>query len=206
MPATRFILLRHGETEWNAVNREMGQLDSPLTARGLEQAQRLAHRVAALPFDALYSSDLGRATQTAQAIAHRCSREIAFDVRLRERHMGIFQGLTPEESSQRYPEERAAYGNKDAHYVIPSGESAEQRLRRTVACLDELAHRHPGGTVVVITHGGILMGFLEHVLGLPHGSGARFRRPNAAWNVFARDEKGWVLETWGDVSHLGSAG
>jgi probable phosphoglycerate mutase len=202
MPTTRFILLRHGETEWNAVGREMGQLDSPLTTRGLDQAQRLAARLVMFRFDALYSSDLGRAVQTAEAIAHRCSCEIRFDMRLRERHMGIFQGLTPDESETRFPEERKAYGAKDANYVIPSGESAVQRLQRTVACLDELAGRHPGQTVVVVTHGGILMGFFEYVLGLSHGAGVRYRRPNAAWNVFSKDDRGWILETWGDVAHL----
>lgn len=202
MPVTRFILIRHGETEWNAVNREMGQLDSPLTAQGLSQAERLADRLAGVRFDALYSSDLGRAAQTAQAIARKCACEIVYDVRLRERHMGIFQGLTPAESEVRFPRERAAYHQKDANYVIPQGESAEQRLQRTVACLEELARRHAGKTVVIITHGGILLGFFEHVLGIPHGAGARFRRPNAAWNVFVQDERGWALETWGDVSHL----
>jgi probable phosphoglycerate mutase len=202
MPCTRFIIIRHGETEWNAVNREMGQLDSPLTAQGLNQAERLADRLLACRFDALYSSDLGRAVQTAKVITRKCSCEVAFDVRLRERHMGIFQGHTPAESEAQFPEERAAYQKKDANYVIPGGESAAQRLQRTVACLDELFRRHPGETIVVITHGGILMGFFEYVLGILHGAGARFRRPNAAWNVFERDERGWVLETWGDVSHL----
>ncbi|MEO6873209.1 MAG: histidine phosphatase family protein [Opitutaceae bacterium] len=202
MAITRFILIRHGETEWNAVNREMGQLDSPLTARGLEQADRVAERLATVPFDVLYSSDLGRAVQTATAVARKCAHTIVFDVRLRERHMGIFQGLTADESEARFPQDRAAYHRKDGNYVIPEGESAEQRQRRTVVCLDEIAQRHVGGTVVIITHGGILMGFFEHVLGLPHGAGARFRRPNAAWNEFTRDETGWVLETWGDVSHL----
>jgi probable phosphoglycerate mutase len=202
MSFTRFVILRHGETEWNSVNREMGQLDSPLTSLGLNQAERLADRLAGFHFDALYSSDLGRAVQTAAVIAGKCSQEIVYDVRLRERHMGVFQGYTAAESEVRFPADRAAYQQKDVNYVIPGGESAAQRLHRTVACLEELAGRYPGKTIVVITHGGILMGFFEHVLGLVHGAGARFRRPNAAWNVFTKDERGWVLETWGDVSHL----
>lgn len=203
MAITRFIIIRHGETEWNAANREMGQLDSPLTAQGRQQAERVGQRLATVQFEALYSSDLGRAVQTAKAIVQKCAREIVFDVRLRERHMGIFQGLTPSESEARYPAERAAYKSGGASHVIPQGESAEQRQWRMVGCLDELAACHVGGTVVVVTHGGVLMGFFEYVLGLAHGAGPRFRRPNAAWNVFTKDERDWILETWGDVSHLG---
>jgi 2,3-bisphosphoglycerate-dependent phosphoglycerate mutase len=86
--------------------------------------------------------------------------------------------------------------------VIPDGESGRQRLERTLACLEELARQHLNQTVLVVTHGGILMGFFEYVFGLPYRSGSRFLRPNAAINVFLHGSNGWVLETWGDVSHL----
>lgn len=199
---TRFIVVRHGETEWNVSGREMGHLDSPLTSLGESQAKRLAERCASMEFDALYSSDLGRATATAQIIARECGCEVNIDSRLRERNMGIFQGLTPEEMEIQFPEERAEYRRLGAVYVIPSGESANQRIERALGCLDELALRHRGETVVVVTHGGVLMGFFESVLGLPFGTSRQYRRANAAWNVFSRDTDRWVLETWGDVAHL----
>jgi probable phosphoglycerate mutase len=199
---TRLILVRHGETEWNVAGRAMGQLDSPLTALGQFQAQRLAERCAVTPFDALYSSDLGRARATAQVIADQCTREVVLDARLRERNMGIFQGLTGAEMESRFPDERATYRRVGSPYVIPSGESAEQTIDRALQCLDEIAGRHVGETLVVVTHGGILMGLFESVLGLPFGSASRYLRLNAAWNVFSRDSDKWVLETWGDVTHL----
>jgi len=202
MDATRFVIIRHGETEWNVDGREMGQLDSPLTPLGVAQAEGLARRVAATRFDALYSSDLGRAVKTATIIARLCSREVLFDARLRERNMGIFQGLTHAEMESKYPAERAEYRKEGSSYVIPSGESADERVQRALDCLEELAGQHAGGTLVIITHGGILMGLFEHVLGLPFGSGGKFRRPNAAWNVFTRERARWILETWGDVSHI----
>jgi probable phosphoglycerate mutase len=93
----KLICIRHGETQWNVEGREMGQLDSPLTPLGLRQAEAIADRLGKLEFDALYSSDLGRAVQTAEAIASRCGRDIRLDAGLRERNMGIFQGLTLEE-------------------------------------------------------------------------------------------------------------
>jgi len=202
MPATRFILVRHGETEWNLQEREMGQLDSPLTPLGLEQARRLGDRLAQIKIDRLYSSDLPRAARTAAIIAEQTGHAVVFDVRLRERNMGIFQSLTAPEMDARYPKEREAYRTVGFEYVIPNGESARQRVDRTVACLDELAKNHSEQTLLVVTHGGILMGFFEYALGLPFRSGRKFRRPNAAINVFNRDQKGWILETWGDVTHL----
>ena len=198
---TRFLIIRHGETEWNAVGREMGQLDSPLTALGIAQAERVGPRLAAYAPTALYTSDLGRAANTARLIGTALGLEPRPDVRLRERHMGIFQGLTPAESEARHPAERAAYHANDT-YVIPGGESGAQRADRAIACLVELERRHPDEALVIVTHGGLLMGILERTLGLPPGSGRRFRKRNAAINVFSRDASGWRLESWGDVSHL----
>src|ERR1035437_8298705 len=176
MPATRFILVRHGETEWNLQEREMGQLDSPLTPLGLEQARRLGARLGQIKIDRLYSSDLPRAARTAAIIAEQTGHAVVFDVRLRERNMGIFQGLTAPEMDARYPKEREAYRTVGFEYVIPNGKSARQRVDRAVACLDELAKNHPEQTLLVITHGGILMGFFEYLLGLEFRSGRKLRR------------------------------
>jgi broad specificity phosphatase PhoE len=180
----------------------MGHLDSPLTPLGLFQAQKLAERCAATPFDALYSSDLGRAAATAQVIADECACELTFEPRLRERNMGIFQGLTGAEMEARFPDERATYRQLGSTYVFPSGESADQTIERALHCLCEIAGRHIDQTLVIVTHGGILMGLFESVLGLPFGSANRYRRSNAAWNVFTHNSGQWVLETWGDVTHL----
>lgn len=201
MTNTRFLIVRHGETEWNALGREMGQLDSPLTPLGVAQAQSVGPCLSARHPCALYSSDLGRAAHTARIIGEAVGLEPRLDVRLRERHMGIFQGRTPQESAAAYPAERTAY-QADDNYAIPGGESGAQRAERAFICLEELAIRHPGETLVIVSHGGLLMGILERTLGLPPGSGRRFRKRNAAINVFSRGPSGWMLESWGDVSHL----
>ena len=202
MPPTRFILVRHGETEWNVQGREMGQLDSPLTPLGLAQARRVGIRLATAGIQALYSSDLPRAARTASIIAGLSNQHVIFDFRLRERNMGIFQGLLLAERETRYPREYADYKAVGFDYVVPEGESARQRLDRTLECLDDLALKHPGQVVLVVTHGGILLGFFEHVLGLAYRSGSKFRRPNAAINIFTHSQGRWILDTWGDVSHL----
>src|SRR5215217_4614172 len=97
MQRTQLIIVRHGQTEWNIRGIRQGFLDSPLTTKGLAQAKALGQRLGREKFTALYSSDLGRALQTAQEIANVTGHEIVTDARLRERHLGIFQGLNGEE-------------------------------------------------------------------------------------------------------------
>ncbi|HHH83769.1 MAG TPA: histidine phosphatase family protein, partial [Chloroflexi bacterium] len=133
---------------------------------------------------ALYSSDLGRAMRTAQAIASRSGHDIVIDTGLRERQMGIFQGLTVSEMKERFPQERSDYETIGFEYVIPGGESAKTRLQRSIRVMTEIAGRHPGETVVAVTHGGFLRGFFEFVLSTPPGNGKRFKRSNASYSAF----------------------
>jgi broad specificity phosphatase PhoE len=197
------LAVRHGETEWNVQLREMGQLDSPLTRRGVQQAEALGRRLSRIGFDVLFSSDLGRAAQTAEIIGTICQKPVNLDPGLRERHMGIFQGLTREEISKKYPEQLTAYERAGFMDVIPDGESAQERTDRSARVLTEIASRHPEQTVVVVTHGGFLTGFLTFVLGIPFGNARRFRKPNASFNAFEYVDNDWCLQTWNDVSHLG---
>ena len=202
----RVIAIRHGETEWNALGREQGQLDSPLTARGLEQAEAIAGRLRRVSFSALYSSDLGRALHTAEIVARATGARIEVDAGLRERHTGIFQGMTNEQMAAQHPDEYSAYRSDPYAYQVPGGESGLQRTERSVRVMNALADRHPDKTIVAITHGGFLIGFFEHVLGLAPGNAWRFKRQNAAFNVFARTDGTWSLETWNDTSHLDALG
>ena len=202
----RVIAIRHGETEWNAAGREQGQLDSPLTARGLKQAEAIAGRLRSVSFSALYSSDLGRALHTAEIVATATGATIEVDAGLRERHTGIFQGLTKEQMAAQYPNEYSAYRAGPYAYQVPGGESGQQRTERSVRVMNALADRHAEETIVAITHGGFLIGFFEHVLGLAPGNAWRFKRQNAAFNVFARTDGVWSLETWNDTSHLDGLG
>lgn len=202
MQRTQMIIVRHGQTEWNIAGIRQGHLDSRLTARGVLQAQALAQRLARERFSAIYSSDLGRAVQTAMAIAAVTGHEVVTDSRLRERHLGIFQGLSGGQIEARFPEERRLLRSIGPEYVIPGGESMRQQIERNVAYLDELAHKHAGETIVVVTHGGVVSGFFRHTLAIPLDAPRRFEFVNAGLNVFFRDGEKWMLLTWGDVSHL----
>jgi broad specificity phosphatase PhoE len=202
----KLFIARHGETAWNLAGREMGQLDSPLTERGVLQADALARRLGGLRIDAVYSSDLGRAVATAERIARACGRELRLEPALRERHMGIFQGLTKAEMQERSPAERKAFETGGFDHVIPEGESARERTERSVRALTELARRHPGKRVAVVTHGGFLLGFFTHVLGMDPGESWRFQRHNASLSVFEFHQERWRLETWNDIGHLADVG
>ena len=100
--------------------------------------------------------------------------------------MGVFQGLTKKEMREKFPAERAAYKRIGYEYVIPNGESAKQRRERSIKTMTEIATQHPDmeDVVVVVTHAGFLMGFFQHVLGMPHGNGWRFKRHNASFSIF----------------------
>ncbi len=200
---TVFLVVRHGETVENARGRWQGQLDGSLTARGIAQAEALGRRLATWPIDYLYSSDLGRARHTAERIAAHTGHVIHQDARLRERHYGIFQSLSAEEIAASYPEDWARHQSLDPDYVMPGGESLRQLHERSVAWFEEMKAHHAGATVLVVTHGGVLASLLRHVLGLPLARSRRFTVRHTALNVFVYQEDGWLLETWGDCSHLG---
>jgi probable phosphoglycerate mutase len=202
MATTRVILVRHGETLWNLEDRYQGQLDSPLTETGIVQSKALASRLAREQFTALYTSDLGRALRTAEIIAKQTGHGVATDARLRERHLGIFQGLSQEELQQKFAQEYALFKTSGPEYVVPDGESTDQACGRMLTCLHDLASRHAGDSIVVVAHGGVLTALFRDTLKIPRGAPRRFARPNASWNVFVWNGQKWSLETWGDLSHL----
>lgn len=202
MDRTQVIIVRHGQTQWNIKGVRQGHLDSPLTEKGLAQAGALGERLAREKFTVLYSSDLGRAVQTAQLICEATGHTIVTDARLRERHLGIFQGLNAEEIKERYPEEYRLHRTRSPDYVIPGGESMHQQVERNVACLREIAEKHAGEIIAVVTHGGVLSGLFRHIFAIPFQAPRRFEFVNASLNLFTYEEGHWILQTWGDVSHL----
>ena len=204
-PDTHLLAIRHGETEWNREGRFQGHLNSVLNKEGLAQAEALGARLAAERFDLLLCSDLGRALQTASAIAMRTGHEIVVEPRLRERRMGIFQGLTPAEVQARYPEEYARFSSRDPDYVIPEGESMRQLFERSIACFTELAERHAGLTLAAVTHGGVLAMLYRHAMAMPLDVPRNFPLHNTGVNRLRHRRGAWQLQSWGDIAHLGQA-
>jgi 2,3-bisphosphoglycerate-dependent phosphoglycerate mutase len=206
MERAQVIIVRHGQTQWNIKTIRQGHLDSPLTERGIAQAKALGDRLAIETFTALYSSDLGRALQTAQVIAAATGHRIVTDPRLRERNLGIFQGLNGQEIQQKFPEEYRLHRSLGPDYVIPGGESVRQQVERNLEYLTELAEKHLGERIVIVTHGGVLSGLFRHTFSIPFNAPRRFEFTNAGLNVFNYEQGNWYLQTWGDISHLGGVG
>jgi len=204
MYETSLIVIRHGETAWNREQRMQGTTDTPLSEVGRAQARALGRRLAGHGFTALYASDLSRARDTALVIAECTKRNVVMEPRLRERRFGIFEGLTAGEIKERYPEEHAGFASRDPDYEVPGGESARRFTDRCLGCLSEIADRHRGEEVVVVTHGLVLDSLYRAARGLGHGE----RRPvpliNASLNFFGYSAGAWRLVLWGDVSHLES--
>lgn len=204
--STKVLAIRHGETVWNAVGRQQGHLDTDLSELSMAQAGAIGEALAGKVVDSLYSSDLGRAMQTAAIIAQRLGLEVHTEVGLRERHLGILQGLTMEEFRLRHPAEYASFTGGDEEWVIPGGESVRQRHERAVACACQLAGRHPGQRLAVVTHGGVLESIFRHAVGLPLKSRRHFSLFNASISTFSVSEGRWKLERWGDTHHLRGLG
>lgn len=204
---TRVIIIRHGETEWNLQARYQGQENSPLTARGVAQAEAVAGRLAGIEFDAIISSDLQRAVDTADLIAtpHAGVARLT-DVRLRERDFGKLTAMTRAEALEKYPEEEKSYLSHDPDYRIPGGESLRDLYDRTAAALDEWATRYEGKTLCVVTHGGVLGQFLRYVLGIPLNNRRAYKFVNCAFTEFTFEDGHWLLHTWGDTHHLSALG
>jgi probable phosphoglycerate mutase len=163
---TRLILWRHGNTDFNAGDRVQGQTDTPLNDVGRAQAAAAAPALAAFGIDAIVSSDLSRAADTAGALSALVGRPVTLDPRLRERYFGLWQGMTLSEIGEAYPAEYAAWraGEPSPGCEI---ESLDDMGKRVGLALQEIADTHAGATIVVATHGGAARQGAGQLLGWP---------------------------------------
>jgi 2,3-bisphosphoglycerate-dependent phosphoglycerate mutase len=199
---TRFIVVRHGETQWNVEERIQGHGDSPLTDKGLAQAEAIAARLAQEPFDVLVASDLGRAMRTAQAIARRCGPDVIADARLRERSFGAGEGMTYAEVDRAWPDVFSRMRETDPDFVIPGGESRRQFHERVRDAFVALAREHVGRRVAVVAHGGVLAVLYRVIHDIPVARPHAVPISNASYNAVAFEADAWSLEAWDDVAHL----
>jgi broad specificity phosphatase PhoE len=184
---TRLILIRHGETDWNTAGRWQGQSDVPLNERGREQARQLVHQLVGMPIDAVYSSDLGRARDTAEPLARAAGLPVIVDEGLREIHQGEWQGMLATDIEARYAEALNSRREDPLNVAPPGGETVAQVRERVLHSLGQILQRHPGGTVAVISHG-FLLGLLHaHLLGEPVEMAWERVPANGSWQVVQLD-------------------
>ena len=201
MNNTVLILIRHGETLWNTQLRMQGSLDSDLTPKGELQIKALGEWMKEVPFDYLYCSDTPRAHKTAEAINKFTGHTLNFDKRLREKNLGIFEGLTSEEAREQYPEAFKLFKTAGANYVIDQGESTQQLLDRALEVIEEIRIRHPQKVLVAVTHGGVVRVLMKHVLGIPLDAPTQFLIGNTGIFRLVWREK-WLVAEMGAEPHL----
>ena len=165
METTRVLLVRHGESRGNAERRFGGHSPTPLSELGHRQAEATARALSNERVTAIYSSDLLRAVQTAEPLARATGLEVARTAALRERSVGLMEGLTFEEAAAAHPEEYAALLRRDFEHVLTGGESYRQLLDRAAAELDRAVERHRGGTVALFSHTGTICILALHLMG-----------------------------------------
>jgi probable phosphoglycerate mutase len=198
---THFLIIRHGETLWNREHRIQGQLDSPLSPTGQAQAEAVARRVAGEGAQLLVSSDLGRTVATARPIAAATGLALATDARLRERHFGVFEGLSLEEIKLRHPAGYLRWQAREPDFAMPGGESLMQLRARLTSCLEELAAQGHA-KVIVVSHGGALDALYRIATGTPYSTVRNWELDNASVNEIAIEAGRWRIAGWGDIAHL----
>ncbi|WP_280153023.1 histidine phosphatase family protein [Piscinibacter sp. XHJ-5] len=200
--ATRVIAIRHGETAWNVDTRIQGQLDVPLNDVGRWQARRVALAVADENLAALYASDLLRAYETAQAVAAACGLPVVTDVGLRERGFGEFEGHTWQEIETRWPQQSERWRRREIDFAPGGGESLRRFYDRTIAAATRLAAAHPGQTIAVIAHGGVMDCLYRAASRIDLQAPRSWQLGNASINRLLYTPQGFSLIGWSDTFHL----
>ena len=200
--ATRLILIRHGETAWNRATRIQGHTDIPLSPLGLAQAERLAEALADERLAAIYSSDLSRARQTAEALARAQRLAVRLDTGLRERAFGRFEGLSWDEIAQAYPEDSARWRRREPDFAVGGGESLNAFSARCLDAARRAAAAHPGDSIALVAHGGVLDCLYRAATRAALESPRSWQLGNATINRLLATPEGFTLVGWNDDRHL----
>lgn len=199
---TRVLAVRHGETAWNVETRIQGQLDIGLNDKGRWQAGRVAAALADEGLERIYTSDLARAHDTAQAIASVCGLPLHTDRGLRERHFGVFEGRTWAEIEAEHPEASARWRRRDPEFGPTGGETLRAFYARVVDAAERLVAAHPGQTVALVAHGGVMDCLYRAATRVDLSASRTWQLGNAVVNWLLYTPEGFTLVGWADTSHL----
>lgn len=211
LTGTRFILVRHGETDWNKEKRFQGHTDIALNAHGLRQAELVKRYFDQLTLTGLQlyqhceSSDLSRAKITATTIHGEKAHEVALNPGLRERHYGHLAGMTGDEMHAHSPQEFAHLRSRNPDAPLKDGESLRNFHQRVVNTFDEIASTRQGKSILLVAHGGVLDCIYRHCTGEPLERQREWQLPNCALNVVEIDSQGnKSVRLWAWTGHLNS--
>ena len=200
---TRFILVRHGQTEWNqGAERFRGRADVPLNDVGHAQARKIALHLGNEKIAAVYASPMQRTIHSAQPLADALRLKVEPHAGLLDIDVGAFEGMTIAEARQAFPEVMEKWATAPGHVKFPKGESFKTLRTRIIALLDELAPKHTGETIALVTHRVVCSAMLCVVLGLEADALWRIQQDNACVNTFEKHERGFVVTLVNDTHHL----
>ena len=203
---TDILIIRHGQTAWNTQKRLQGHSDIPLNENGRLQAVTLAEILRDEPLDAIFSSDLQRAYQTAYEIAKIHNLPVHQDRSFRERCYGICEGMKDGEIREAYPESYKAWYAADPDHFFPDGErkteSPRQFHHRAVNAIREAVSRYPGKKIAIVTHFGVIETAYRTAQNIPLGTHCRMPVLNTSINRFRWTDGTLELLQWGEASHL----
>ncbi len=199
---TRIVAIRHGQTAWNAEFRLQGQIDIPLDRVGLRQAATLADALRDEGLSAVIASDLGRAWQTAQALAGPLGLPLSADPGLRERCFGVLEGQTRQQIDQQSPELARRWHSREPDFAPEGAESLRVFYARTIAAVDRLVAAHAGGTIALVSHGGVLDCLYRAATRTALDAPRSWTLGNAAINRLLHTPQGFTLVGWDDAGHL----
>lgn len=192
--AKTVLLIRHGQTDWNASGRWQGHLPVGLNTVGSAQARALAEALADHTIDAVYSSDLLRAAQTAEAIARVQRMRVIHDPRWRELNVGVLQGLSEAEMIARYPQEFAALAADPMSYAVPSGELRLQLQARVHAAWADVVANPAASMAAIVSHGGSIRMLLLRLFPEQAEAITGNRVSNTSVTQLERNKDGWRIE------------
>jgi len=199
---TELLFIRHGETDWNRQQRFQGQIDVPLNDAGLAQAARLGQRLADEAHDALFSSDLVRAQQTAAPLAAAWGQTPKLVPGLREQSFGVLEGLDVPTIKQRHPDLWQQWLEHRSQFALPNGESLLQFHTRVIDAVRELAGGGAGKRLVIVTHGGVLDMLWRTANGLSLDGLRECEIPNTGINRLRWAGGTLHIDSWADDAHL----
>lgn len=199
---SRLLLVRHGDTELNSAERFWGQTDVELSATGIKQAEKLRDRLAAQKIDVIYTSNLRRASVTAEIIASSHQLDIITCAELREINFGELEGLTFKEISQLYPELTKSWSNRSLTLKFPGGESADELNNRVSKFLRRLKKHTLEETILIVAHSGTLRLLVCNLLRIELRHRRQIRLDLASLSILETYPQGAILSLLNDVSHL----
>lgn len=198
------IIARHGETPWNFQHRMQGFIDTPLNEDGKAQAKALGKALQNTKLDAIYSSDLHRALDTAKAVAqHHPNTPLVLSEAIRERCYGVFQGNTFAENQQRWPELTTIWDTRDPEFAPPGGETLRAFYKRSLDFIQQAVAEHQDHTILITAHGGVLDAVYRHTQSIDIRQQRDWPLSNGGINQFKGYADGSLeLVVWADESHL----